>query len=372
MIDELRAKQIIDLFLEFVAKQQNGEKADFKSGYLLIHEGYKDGVYVRANDILLTETWNQKMIKSGEIARRMAKALYVKGNNFIAWQNKDDFKKMLEERPAEGSQVLFNLFCGRDDSAALEGLVSFTGSRWYDLISTLFYMKKPSKYYPCKPRYFRRAFSELGMASACFESCTYENYTKFNEGIREITEFFSKYAGHIDVLDGHSFAWVIGAYEDARAYIFEGTEESSDVSSDAGDKAEDGKPRQEGQSTVKTRLKQSEYRRNLLDYWDGKCAVTGCGLTDVLIASHIKPWSKCETHQESVSKYNGFLLTPNLDRLFDYGFISFTDAGRILISKDVPESEYGVLGLATDMRVRKIEEGHNEYLVYHRKNVFRG
>ncbi len=351
MIEKRKAEQIIDLFLEFVAKQQNGDKADFKSGYLRANEDYKEGVYIRANDILLPRTWNRKMIKSGEIARRMAKALYVKDNNFIAWQHKDSFKKMLEKRPIEGSQVIYNLFCGNDGPAALEGLVSFTGSRWYDLISTLFFMKNPGAYYPCKPLFFKQAFSEFGMDTSCFKSCSYENYVKFNEGILEITEFFSNYAGHIDVLDGHSFAWVISAYKDARAYIF--------------DLPEDGKPRQEGQSSVKTRLRQSEFRKNLLDYWNGKCAVTGCGLTDILIASHIKPWRNCKTHQESVSKFNGFLLTPNLDRLFDYGLISFSDDGQILISKDVPMLEYGTLGIGTDMQIWKIAEGHKEFLDYH-------
>ena len=75
--DESRLKQIIDLFLEFVSKKNNGEKAYFSSGYLARpdREGYKAAVYVRANDILKPETWNQKMIKSGEIAKRMISAI---------------------------------------------------------------------------------------------------------------------------------------------------------------------------------------------------------------------------------------------------------------------------------------------------------
>jgi predicted restriction endonuclease len=43
----------------------------------------------------------------------------------------------------------------------------------------------------------------------------------------------------------------------------------------------------------------------------------------LLIASHIKPWAKCDGN-EKVDVYNGFLLSPNFDRLFDQGFITFS------------------------------------------------
>ena len=381
MINENRAKQIIDLFFEFVAKQQNGRKAEFKSGYLLDNEGYKAGVYIRANDILRSKNWNKKMIRSGEIAHRMIQAVEVKDNNFIAWRHKDEFKKALRDRPTEAGQVFFEVFreddgnsenTGTDsDAIALERFVSFMGSRDYDLISTLFYMKNPDRYYPCKPRFFRRAFVELGMDPSCFNSCTYENYVKFNDGIREIAVFFSNYAGHIDVLDAHSFAWIIGAYDEARAYIFDTSPEEATAAS-APSKEDDDLPRQERKSTVMTRLRQSDYRRNLLNYWGGRCAVTGCGLTDILIDSHVKPWSKCETNRESISKYNGFLLTPNLDRLFDHGYITFDDDGRIIISKNVPQSDYETLGIHSEMRLRRIEQEHRSFLAYHYEKVFKG
>ena len=357
--DKNRVKQIIDLFLEFVSKQNSGEKASFSSGYLLEHEGYKAAVYVRANDILQPKSWNQKLVNSGEIAVKMNRAMRVRGNNFTDWRSIDKFQKAAQERPVEASQAVYDLFKGADDVAALEGIVSFMGTRNYDLISTMFYMKDPDLYYPCKPRFFRDAFRQLCMDTDCFNSCTYENYTRFNDGIRELAEFFSDYAGHIGILDAHSFAWIIGAYEDARKYIFE-------------ERTTQDSEKQEGTAQVKVRLRQSEYRKNLIEYWEGKCAVTGCGFTDVLIASHAKPWIKCGTHNESISKYNGFLLTPNIDGLFDDGYISFDDEGKILISGEVPEKEWVSLGLSSDMKLDKIEEGHRQFLAYHRENVFKG
>ena len=359
--DETRVKQIIDLFLEFVSKKNNGEKVSFSSGYLFQNEGYKAAVYVHANDILKPESWNQKMIKSGEIAKRMNDAIHIIDNNFTGWRSKDNFRKAAQARPVEAGKAAFDLFRTDDDPASLEGIVSFMGTRNYDLISTMFYMKNPDLYYPCRPRFFRQAFTQLGMDTNCFNDCTYENYAKFNDEIRELADFFSAYAGHIDVLNAHSFAWILGAYDEAKAYIFD---EEGDPKAD-----DDMK---EGTTQVKVRLRQSEYRRGLMEYWGGKCAVTGCGLTDILIASHAKPWRKCETNSDSISKYNGFLLTPNMDRLFDGGYISFDDEGKILISSLIPEKEIESIGLRKDMRLRKIEEGHLKYLAYHREDVFRG
>ncbi len=107
--DESRLKQIIDLFLEFVSKKNNGEKASFSNGYLFTHEGYKAAVYVRANDILKPETWNKNSIQSGEIARRADAAIHVSGNNFTGWRSKDNFRKIAQSRPVEAGQAIVSV-----------------------------------------------------------------------------------------------------------------------------------------------------------------------------------------------------------------------------------------------------------------------
>ncbi|ARF66915.1 hypothetical protein B7C51_02510 [Paenibacillus larvae subsp. pulvifaciens] len=58
-----------------------------------------------------------------------------------------------------------------------------------------------------------------------------------------------------------------------------------------------------------------------------------CGVNEpsLLIASHIKLW-KYSTNIERLDKYNGLLLCPNHDKLFDQGLITFTDEGKIIIS----------------------------------------
>ena len=90
------------------------------------------------------------------------------------------------------------------------------------------------------------------------------------------------------------------------------------------------------------RLGQAIYRRALEQLWNGRCAVTGIGLRELLRASHAKPWAECETGAERLCPYNGFLLAVNLDALFDKFLISFEDDGKIIISQNFPQEARGV------------------------------
>jgi len=116
---------------------------------------------------------------------------------------------------------------------------------------------------------------------------------------------------------------------------------------------------------IKSRVGQGVFRKELLLYWKG-CAVTGYKLPVMLVASHIKPWRDSD-NQERVDKYNGLLLTPNLDRAFDTGFISFNGKGQILISEILESPE--ILGIKESMQI-KLGNEHREYLEYHRDEVF--
>jgi len=91
----------------------------------------------------------------------------------------------------------------------------------------------------------------------------------------------------------------------------------------------------------------------------------------LLIASHIKPWRDCTTNKESISKYNGLLLTPNLDALFDAGYITFDNEGSIVISPQLSEADKKILGITNEMKLKKIAEGHRKFLEYHRTNIYR-
>lgn len=118
---------------------------------------------------------------------------------------------------------------------------------------------------------------------------------------------------------------------------------------------------------VRQRIGQQTYRDALLDYWGGACAVTGIAVPAVLRASHAKPWADCASDAERLDVFNGFLLTANLDALFDRFLISFDAAGLLLVSDALPEPQRTALGLQASMRLRWVAPEHARYLDYHRE-----
>ncbi|GAA5644292.1 MULTISPECIES: HNH endonuclease [Vibrio] len=118
---------------------------------------------------------------------------------------------------------------------------------------------------------------------------------------------------------------------------------------------------------VSTRIGQGIFRTQLIQLWR-KCAVTGYKNTQILIASHIKPW-RASSNEERLDKYNGLLLLANLDKAFDLGFISFDEHGRVMIASDLENPE--IIGVSEGMSF-EIRNEHKKYLAYHRAELFKG
>lgn len=116
---------------------------------------------------------------------------------------------------------------------------------------------------------------------------------------------------------------------------------------------------------VNARVGQGTFRQKLIDQWQG-CALTGFGNPRFLVASHIKPW-RDSNNQERLDQFNGLLLLPNLDKVFDLGYITFTASGRIMISKMLENT--ALLGVKHGMAI-KLDIGHQGYIEYHRDVVF--
>lgn len=114
---------------------------------------------------------------------------------------------------------------------------------------------------------------------------------------------------------------------------------------------------------------QRVFRGNLLRLWKGECAVTGVREERVLRSSHIKPWAR-SSPQEKVDHFNGLLLIPNLDALFNEGLISFRNDGRILISAGWKDEDKRRMHVTTDLRLRQIHPESRPYLEYHRDGPF--
>jgi len=119
----------------------------------------------------------------------------------------------------------------------------------------------------------------------------------------------------------------------------------------------------ERDAIVKARVGQGLFRQRLIDHWGG-CSITKFGKFDCLVASHIKPW-KNSTNEERLSVYNGLLLLPNYDKLFDKGYISFDKRGKILYSRFFSESERKMLGMDNSVHLIHVESQHEVFLKYH-------
>jgi hypothetical protein len=117
---------------------------------------------------------------------------------------------------------------------------------------------------------------------------------------------------------------------------------------------------------IKARVGQGGFRQKLVLYWKG-CSVTGFKETSLLVASHIKPWS-VSNNKERLDPFNGLLLTPNLDKVFDLGLISFDQTGKIMISPFLRETEK--LGISATFTLL-MSVRHEPYMKFHRKEVFR-
>lgn len=120
---------------------------------------------------------------------------------------------------------------------------------------------------------------------------------------------------------------------------------------------------------VRQRVGQDTYRKAMLEYWGGGCAVTGVSLPEVLRASHALPWAECKSDAQRLDVFNGFLLTANLDALFDRFLISFDSTGNILISKKILANDRELLGISEQMKLRWLTSEHEIYLQPHRKRL---
>ncbi|EOD53668.1 HNH endonuclease [Aeromonas molluscorum] len=121
---------------------------------------------------------------------------------------------------------------------------------------------------------------------------------------------------------------------------------------------------------VKSRRGQGLFRSNL-EAIEPACRVTGVTNKALLIASHIKPWSKCDNNTERLDGNNGLLLSPHIDKLFDRGWITFTDAGDLLCAEPSIEQALLQWGINLPSNVGIFSPKQAKFLSYHRDIIFR-
>lgn len=124
------------------------------------------------------------------------------------------------------------------------------------------------------------------------------------------------------------------------------------------------------QALVLARRGQGLFRERVQEA-ESHCRITHVDRPEHLRASHCKPW-RDSNNAERLDADNGLMLTPSIDHLFDRGFISFSNDGRVLISPVAHKESLAKMGVATD---RSIDVGdfrprQRAFLEYHRDAVF--
>lgn len=147
-------------------------------------------------------------------------------------------------------------------------------------------------------------------------------------------------------------------------------EESSGISTES---LPEGK---EKERVVKTRVNQNFFRASILSSYDQKCCITGLSIPEVLVSSHIIPWSKNE--KERLNPSNGLCLNALHDSAFDKGYISLSENFEVIISDYIKDhtEEDSVNDFFLKFEDRKISLPNKflpkpEFLEFHRNNIFK-
>lgn len=89
------------------------------------------------------------------------------------------------------------------------------------------------------------------------------------------------------------------------------------------------------EQVMKSRVGQYFFRTAVLSAYRNRCCVTGIVLPEVLVASHIKPWTKSDAKTERTNPSNGLCLNALHDKAFDRGLITIDKDYRIVNSAKI-------------------------------------
>lgn len=121
------------------------------------------------------------------------------------------------------------------------------------------------------------------------------------------------------------------------------------------------------------RYGQGKYREAMLEDCMYICPITMINDERLLIASHAKPYA-VSNDDEKIDPKNGFILSALMDKLFDRGFITFSDDKRLILSQQISPKNWERMGLKNGQYIQALplDDARKVYLDFHRKAVFHG
>lgn len=90
---------------------------------------------------------------------------------------------------------------------------------------------------------------------------------------------------------------------------------------------------------TKIRVGQYFFRMSVLSAYSNKCCVTGIAKSELLIASHIKPWRDSDAKTERTNPSNGLCLNALHDKAFDKGLITLDHNYNIIVSDNLKKAD---------------------------------
>jgi hypothetical protein len=115
---------------------------------------------------------------------------------------------------------------------------------------------------------------------------------------------------------------------------------------------------------VVQRIGQDIFRDRLMDYWQGRCPLTGISDPALLRASHIIPWADCESDAERLDVHNGLLLSALWDAAFDRALVTFNNAGEPEFSPTLSDQARAELRWSAPI---PLTHEHRRRLIHHRE-----
>ncbi|MEL7883949.1 HNH endonuclease [Serratia marcescens] len=129
-------------------------------------------------------------------------------------------------------------------------------------------------------------------------------------------------------------------------------------------------------STVKTRVDQNLFRKNVLEAYEYRCCITGLEEPALLVASHILPWS--HSIEQRLNPSNGLCLSSLHDKAFDRGLITFDEDLRLVLSNKIKLLKSSIYVESFEKYAGKIintpinHSPDKAHLAFHRENIFIG
>lgn len=118
---------------------------------------------------------------------------------------------------------------------------------------------------------------------------------------------------------------------------------------------------------MRRRVGQDVFRETLLQYWEGRCPLTGITDPALLRASHIVPCAECDSDEQRLDVHNGLLLSALWDAAFDRGLISFANDGVVLFGPALSAPARSALEQSALPTLWQLTSAHRMNLAEHRQ-----